>query len=164
MARPRHSPEQRLEAQQKRREYKASWAAANPGKCESYRVSYRLNIAQQSPPLPNAPSRRYRAAVKMLTAAKRRARTRRMVCTITKADIIIPRMCPLLGIPLFVGVGKPGPNSPSLDRIRNEIGYIPGNVWVISHRANSLKSNLTAEEIIQFGMRILEAIEVREGS
>jgi hypothetical protein len=39
------------------------------------------------------------------------------------------------------------PNSPSLDRIDNTKGYVPGNVWVISWRANDLKRNATLEEL-----------------
>ena len=41
----------------------------------------------------------------------------------------------------------PGPGSPTLDRIVPSLGYVPGNVVVISHKANSIKSNATAAEI-----------------
>jgi len=37
--------------------------------------------------------------------------------------------------------------SPTLDRFIPELGYIPGNVDIISHRANALKSNATLEEV-----------------
>ena len=37
-------------------------------------------------------------------------------------------------------------NSPSLDRIRPQLGYVAGNVRVISNRANHLKSNGTISE------------------
>jgi hypothetical protein len=35
----------------------------------------------------------------------------------------------------------------SLDRIVPELGYVKGNIAVISNRANSLKSNATLEEL-----------------
>jgi hypothetical protein len=44
-------------------------------------------------------------------------------------------------------------DSPSLDRINNMKGYVPGNVKIISWRANHLKSNGTAlehEKIAQY--------------
>ena len=51
-------------------------------------------------------------------------------CTITKDDIVIPSHCPVLGIPLFQTLGKKGggDHSPSLDKVRPELGYVPGNV------------------------------------
>ncbi|WP_145960516.1 hypothetical protein [Novosphingobium meiothermophilum] len=40
-----------------------------------------------------------------------------------------------------------GANSPSLDRIEPELGYVPGNTIVISNRANRLKSDATIDEL-----------------
>ncbi len=42
---------------------------------------------------------------------------------------------------------KPLPNSPSLDRIDPTKGYVKGNVWIISHRANTIKSDASHEEL-----------------
>lgn len=71
--------------------------------------------------------------------------------TITVDDIIWPTHCPVLGIELVYpekGCGHAYKfNRPSLDRWDNTRGYIPGNVFVISMRANSLKSNATAAEL-----------------
>jgi hypothetical protein len=88
------------------------------------------------------------AARLMLSKARQRAKKFGVVCTITVADIFVPETCPLLGVPLFVSTdGHSLPNSPSLDRIRPELGYVAGNVWVVSHRANSIKNNATADEL-----------------
>ena len=38
-------------------------------------------------------------------------------------------------------------NSPNLDRIFPKKGYVPGNVRVISQRANRIKSDATVEEM-----------------
>lgn len=79
--------------------------------------------------------------------AKNRARIKGIPFSITKEDIVVPDICPVFGIPLARNVGEPGSNSPSIDRIRPELGYVPGNIVVISHRANQLKSNATVGEL-----------------
>ena len=38
-------------------------------------------------------------------------------------------------------------NFPSLDRIDNSKGYVPGNIAVISMRANMIKNNATLAEL-----------------
>lgn len=44
---------------------------------------------------------------------------------------------------------KNSPNSPSLDRIVPERGYVRGNVVIVSFRANRAKSDLTIAELKQ---------------
>ena len=86
-------------------------------------------------------------ATAMFWAAKNRAKMKGIKFFIGVEDIVVPEVCPVLGIPLYTSRGKARPNSPSLDRIRNEKGYVPGNVRVISYRANLIKNNATAEEL-----------------
>ncbi len=67
-------------------------------------------------------------------------------------DIVIPEFCPILGVRLKLGVEPGAPKEdwyarPSLDRIDNRKGYVKGNVWVVSWRANCLKRNATVEEL-----------------
>ena len=85
----------------------------------------------------------------MWSRAKYRAAHKGREFTITKEDIVIPERCPLLGIPLVChrGKGSQQGNSPSLDRIDPTKGYIKGNVWVISNRANTLKNDATLQEL-----------------
>lgn len=83
----------------------------------------------------------------MLKSARDRARQLGFVCTITEVDIAIPEFCPLLGLKLERGTGKQHAASPSLDRIIPAYGYVPDNVWVISHRANELKRDATLQEL-----------------
>jgi len=71
--------------------------------------------------------------------------------------------CPVLGIPLnWTCVRDVGnttlTGSPSLDRIDPTKGYVRGNVWIISHRANSIKSNATHEELKLVTKAVGEAI------
>jgi hypothetical protein len=42
--------------------------------------------------------------------------------------------------------GEPGDDSPTIDRINSDLGYVPGNVRIISWRANSLRKDGTATE------------------
>lgn len=79
-----------------------------------------------------------------------------MEATITPADLVWPTHCPVLGIELDypTAYGERGtqavkPNWPSLDRWDSTKGYVPGNVFVISYRANTLKNNATYEEILK---------------
>ena len=83
--------------------------------------------------------------------SKSRAKKYGIPFNIDISDIIIPHTCPVLGISL-VSVrenGKRGyhPDSPSLDRIKPQLGYVKGNVRIISARANLLKSNASLDEM-----------------
>ena len=95
----------------------------------------------------------------ILSKARQRAKKHGLEFSITHADILVPAECPLLGIPIFVSIeGGVRPNSPSLDRKDSSKGYTPGNVWVISHKANTAKSNLTADELLLLATRLKELL------
>lgn len=56
--------------------------------------------------------------------------------------------CSILGVPLlFGGTGKIQDNSASIDRFDTSKGYTENNVWIISHKANRMKSDATLTEI-----------------
>ena len=42
--------------------------------------------------------------------------------------------------------GKPGPNSPSIDKIKPELGYVQSNCAILSHRGNLIKNDGTIDE------------------
>lgn len=88
----------------------------------------------------------------MLTSARHRAKTCGWEFDLTEADITVPALCPVFGIPIAFahGIGAQRmirDHSPSLDRIDNTKGYVRGNVVVVSGRANRLKSDSTADEL-----------------
>ena len=85
----------------------------------------------------------------MLSDAKKRSRQQKIPFSLTLDDIIVPTICPVLGTILMVGKGKVTPDSPSLDRLRPELGYIRGNVAVISYRANRIKNDATYDELLR---------------
>lgn len=85
----------------------------------------------------------------LLRGARNRAKRDGKDFNITVDDIYIPELCPVLGIRL-TGVRegvRPKDSTPSLDRRDNSLGYVKGNVFVISWRANQLKSNMSIDEM-----------------
>ena len=66
---------------------------------------------------------------------------------ISEDDIHIPNVCPVLGILLEQGEGTIRDTSPTLDRIKPELGYTKGNVRVVSNRANRIKNNGSTDEL-----------------
>jgi hypothetical protein len=96
---------------------------------------------------------RENVASRLVSIAKTRARLRNVEFSINKNDIELPTHCPILGIKLEYnqGTGAGGKdNSYSLDRIDPTKGYILGNIWVISHKANSMKFTANKEELLLF--------------
>lgn len=86
---------------------------------------------------------------RLVVSSRARAKKAGVPHTIVDADIAIPEFCPALGIRLVSKRHKQGPlpTSPTLDRIVPKLGYVPGNVFVISHKANTMKSYGTLEDL-----------------
>lgn len=84
---------------------------------------------------------------KLLYAAKQRAKKDGTPFALVESDLRIPERCPVLGIELKRSEGGPRDGSPSLDRFVPQRGYIPGNVHVISFRANSIKGTYSTEQL-----------------
>lgn len=83
----------------------------------------------------------------LFTSTRTRARRQNQRFNLTIDDFLIPPTCPVLGIPLNGLRGKRTNNTPSIDKLVPELGYIKGNVRVISWRANRLKSNASLSEL-----------------
>ena len=102
--------------------------------------------------------RRMRATVqhslrKAMEHARTRARKQNIPFSLTIEDLasLVVSHCPITEEPLdwekrYVVNGHFTKNSPSLDRIIPELGYVPGNCAFLSHRGNAIKSNGTMEE------------------
>lgn len=97
----------------------------------------------------------------MLRSAKHRAKVKGLPFNIELSDIIIPEFCPVLGLELKANAGAGGAkrNSPSLDRIIPSLGYVKGNVQVISNAANLLKGDSTAEEMLLFAEWVFQTYQ-----
>ena len=74
---------------------------------------------------------------------------------------IMPSHCPVFGVPLTFVHRKVGTQRgfrgslPSVDRIKPEVGYVRGNLQIISFRANAMKSDASDDELRMFAEWIL---------
>jgi hypothetical protein len=128
----------------------AQWAKDNREKATAMTLRWQRN----NPEAAAAIRKRYKANNPDFSSydiMRQRAKKRGVPCTLTRKQVMqmvaSTAVCPVLGIPLQRGSGKAADNSPSLDCFYPELGYVPGNVFVISYRANMLKSNATIEEV-----------------
>lgn len=90
-------------------------------------------------------------AVYATGAAKMRAALKGLDFALTSdyIELITPDNCPVFNEPfLFVGNKVMKPFSASLDRLDSTKGYIPGNVVVISMKANSIKNAYGSKELM----------------
>lgn len=71
----------------------------------------------------------------MLHNARRAARRFNVPINITVDDIVIPARCPAFDIPLQRSNGVAGEASPSVLRIEPQLGYVKGNVIIVSAKA-----------------------------
>lgn len=84
--------------------------------------------------------------------AKKRASKFNVPFSIAVEDIPVNTHCPIFGTELSVLTNSMNTGM-SLDRIDNDKGYIPGNVAIISRKANRLKADGSVEQfekIIQY--------------
>lgn len=160
----------REEKREKRREYMKKYAAENREKLREYRREWMRAARKKDPDkykeYDKKQNKKYYEANKerlkdrsreylrnnrhknMLNGARNRAKDKSLPFDLELSDIVIPEFCPILGIRLEFQEGRSSGCSPSLDRIVPEKGYTKGNVQVISMRANQIKSDATADEIM----------------
>lgn len=125
----------RLANKEKRRQTTKKWRDKNKEKTSIY-SRQRIEYIKQNKP------KQY-----LLRKARTSAKRRNILCDLLLSDIPdIPEICPVLGIPLFYTKNKRTDNTPSIDRIDNNLGYTKDNIIIISWRANNLKHNGTYDE------------------
>lgn len=89
----------------------------------------------------------------LVQSARNRAKKYNLPFDITHEDVVVPEFCPYLGIKL---VPFSEWSSPSLDKIIPELGYVKGNIQVISTKANTMKNNATQDELVRFAESVLK--------
>jgi hypothetical protein len=133
-----------------KKEYEANkrWNDNNRDKRNAInRLAYKRNKSRFQ-----ARGARYRTStrgwIKGKAADLRKRASRGIAVTISEDDIesLITSHCPVLGVTLRYG-GPRASNTASLDRIDPTKGYVPGNVVIISDKANRIKSDATLEEL-----------------
>lgn len=74
-------------------------------------------------------------------------------CTITVPYIlsILPNECPVFGTKFVFKGNKVSSESATLDRLVPELGYVPGNIAIISMKANRIKNAYGSEDILKVG-------------
>jgi len=102
-------------------------------------------------------NRRKNITTSLLSAARRRAQQNNLEFNLTKEDIVIPDICPILLKPLVCGDKNDYSFSPSVDRIDNNKGYTKDNIQIISTKANKMKNNATKEELTNFANWVLKS-------
>lgn len=112
------------------------WAERNPGRLAQACVDWRVKYPA-----------RY-----LLSRTKASAKRRGLAFDLAEADLgSLPTHCPVLGLELaYYGAEQAGLHNPaaaSIDRINNSMGYIAGNVVIVSLRANVLKRDATPAEL-----------------
>jgi hypothetical protein len=136
--------EQRARAANRRTNLKLVGGSAYEEHLEKGRVSSQkryANLTEQE---------RQRLLVRI---AVKRAQKKGMTATITWEDIDWVGVCPVFGTPLVYGGSRDlqkaiNSATASLDRWDNSKGYVPGNVYVISYRANILKRDASVGELV----------------
>ena len=86
----------------------------------------------------------------IFSQVKNRAKRKQIPFNLKVSDIIIPEYCPILGVKLDTNMSMNYKYSPSLDKINPKVGYIKGNVMIISMKANLMKNDATKEELLNF--------------
>lgn len=96
---------------------------------------------------------------RMVKSARTRAKMKGVICDID--DVYISKnfaldRCPIMGIPFVWDSKCAQAGSPSLDQIVPGLGYRKGNVQLICHLANTMKSNANLSELRRFGEWAIE--------
>ena len=100
---------------------------------------------------------------RMIYAARQRAKRDGRECTIKEEDIKLLDYCPILGIRLKSSTAderkksSETDNSHSLDRVDNSKGYTPGNILIMSNKANKLKRDGCLDEILPITAYLMAA-------
>lgn len=135
-----------------RKEWKKKWYVANKDKLKELNKKWREENKEYLKKYYEENSN-----IRILYSLKKRAKAKGLEFNLTHEDVVYPDVCPVLQIPLQRNIGgkKSTANSPSVDKIRPELGYVKGNVQVISQKANAMKHNATPEELRMFAKWVL---------
>lgn len=85
---------------------------------------------------------------RLFKSLKNRAIAKKIPFEIEFSDIEWPDTCPVFGCVLqYDSLDEAKNESASFDKVNPKLGYVKGNVRIISHRANWLKQDSTIEQL-----------------
>lgn len=129
------------------------------GKCANCGTAYTPKSPNQKFCSVNCQANKYRELRPFetkWTRWKASAKARGYEFTITEDDVAWPDVCPYLGIKLdYAASNDRQDDTCSLDRIDSTRGYVPGNVQIISSKANRLKNDASISELETFAKNVL---------
>lgn len=97
--------------------------------------------------------RRANPAHTLVERAKYRAKERGVAFLLKPDDVCIPERCPHCSVQLRLAEGKgPADDSPSLDRIIPELGYVKENVEVTCTACNRVKNDATNQRLLSVAL------------
>ncbi len=139
-------------------------------KTSGYKKRLMKGIEQRAALKQTDPKRRW--AEMALSNARRRAKVKGLPCTVSVDWLVLasPDTCPASGVPLSYINAMSLADSAALDRIDNTRGYEPNNCWVISMKANRIKSDATLAEIeavaqalrLMMDKRLLDSVQAKK--
>ena len=128
----------------------AVWQSQNKEKLRSYTTKYKTTAKYEE----HINKNYWRMKLK---DAKKRATQLNVPFNLVLEDIPQETHCKYLDIPLRITVNQGQIiDSPSLDRIIPALGYVKGNVQVISKLANLMKNCATEEQLKTFATNVLK--------
>ena len=136
------------------------WYASLPEEQKEEQLKLKREYNKKREASLNLDQRRHKKIGNMYSHAKRRAKDKDLPFNLIKQDIadVWPKddYCPALRIPLRIRIGNKTltyttDNSPNLDRIIPRLGYVKGNIAVVSKLANGIMSSARPSEVIKVG-------------
>ncbi len=145
-----------------RTEYQKEWYQRNKEKQKKYNAKWRKDNYTRNR-VSKADWKQNNPELNIWSNAKYRAKRKGYEFNLEPSDIVIPTVCPYLGIVLTSYKLKGHLDSHmSLDRIDSSKGYVKGNVEVISYRANAMKQNANKDQLITFAKNVLKKFEYEQ--
>jgi hypothetical protein len=94
----------------------------------------------------------------LLVPVKWRAKQLGVPFNLEASDIVIPEFCPILGVRIARPCrgAKRSRYTASVDRIIPGLGYVRGNIQVVSVKANMMKQDASLEELQAFARWVIE--------
>lgn len=150
--RRKNDPEHRI----KQNELCKNWVSNNRQWMKDYNKKYCAENSEKK----KAQARAAYLNKGLWASARGRAKKKGILFNLEPSDVVIPELCPVFGTPIVTNIGRCGPDSPSIDRIKPELGYVKTNIVVVSHKANAIKSNANLadlEKVLNFYRGLLDA-------